>query len=69
MDTRVQIGALERAAGILGGRTQLRRYLNVSTICLALWMSGADPAPPDVFLKVVDLIVEREISDLGGPAR
>ena len=69
MDTQVQIGALERAAGILGGRKQLRRYLNVSTMCLALWMSGAGSTPPDVFLKVVDLIVEREISDLGGPAR
>ena len=55
-------------ASILGGRPELRRYLNVSTMCLALWMSGADPAPPDVLLKVVDLIVDREISDLQRPA-
>ena len=67
MDTRLQIGALQRAEGIVGGRTQLRRYLNVPAMCLALWMSGADAAPPDVFLKVVDLIVDREITDLGAP--
>jgi hypothetical protein len=30
-------------------------------MCLTVWMSGVEPAPTDVFLKVVDLIVERDV--------
>ena len=56
--------ALGRAADILGGPVQLRGYLRVSALVLTLWMSGATALPNDVFLKVVDLIVERDISDL-----
>jgi len=36
----------------------------VSAAALALWMSGAVATPTDVFLKAVDLIVEREVSEL-----
>lgn len=64
MDSRTQISALSRAAGILGGQPALRRYLNVSAVCLGFWMAGTATTPPDVFLKIVDLIVEKDISDL-----
>jgi len=64
MDTPVQIGILRRAAGIVGGTPQLRIYLNVSGLCLGLWMSGADSAPTDVMLKAVDLICEHQMDDL-----
>lgn len=58
MDTAVRTRTLRRAAEILGGRAELRKYLNVSAICLAAWMSGLDTAPTDVFLKAVDIIME-----------
>jgi hypothetical protein len=64
MASRVHMQALRRAADILGGPTQLRDHLKVSALVLTLWMSGALAMPNDAFLKVVDLIVERDISDL-----
>jgi hypothetical protein len=60
----VRTCALRRAAEILGGRRALRTYLNVSAIVLAGWLSGATPPPTDVFLKVVDLIVEKDLDAL-----
>ena len=56
--------ALRRASEILGGFPQLRGYLKVSAVALALWMSGQTAPPTEIFLKVVDLIVERDVSDL-----
>jgi hypothetical protein len=56
--------ALRRAAEILGGPLELRGYLKVSALVLTLWMSGACATPTEIFLKVVDLIVERDVSDL-----
>lgn len=58
MDTVVRTRTLRRAAEILGGRAELRKYLNVSAICLAAWMTGLDTAPTDVFLKAVDIVME-----------
>jgi hypothetical protein len=59
--------ALHRAAEILGGKRPLRAYLNVSAMVLAMWMSGTAPPPTDVFLKVVDLIVEKDLDSLRKP--
>ena len=59
--------ALQRAADILGGRRPLRAYLNVSALLLGMWMSGVTPPPTDVFLKVVDLIVEKDLDSLRKP--
>jgi hypothetical protein len=64
VDPELKICALQRAAKIAGGPAPLRRYLNVSAMCLAMWMSGGAILPDDAFLKVVDLIVERDLSDL-----
>jgi hypothetical protein len=55
------VRTLRRAAEILGGHPQLRKYLNVSAICLAAWMTGVDPAPTDVFLRAVDLVVDADV--------
>jgi hypothetical protein len=63
----VRSQALQRAAAILGGRRPLRAYLNVSALVLGMWMSGAQPPPTDVFLKVVDLIVEKDLDALRKP--
>lgn len=59
MDTAVRVHTLRRAEQILGGRKELRKYLNVSAVCLAAWMAGLDPAPTDVFLKAVDVVMDR----------
>ena len=57
----VRSRALWRAAEILGGTWALRAYLNVPALMLAAWMSGLEPPPTEVFLKVVDLIVENQL--------
>ena len=57
----MRVRTLRRAAQILGGPAQLRKYLNVSALCLAAWMTGADTAPTYVFLKAVDLVMEEVI--------
>jgi hypothetical protein len=64
MASQVHMQALRRAANILGGPLELRGYLKVSALALTLWTSGACAMPTDVFLKVVDLIVERDVCDL-----
>jgi hypothetical protein len=64
MASPVRRKALERAADILGGQPALRRYLRVSAAALALWLSGAAATPTDVFLKAVDVIYDRDLSDL-----
>jgi hypothetical protein len=63
----VRARALQRAATILGGKPRLRAYLNVPALVLGMWMSGATPPPTDVFLKVVDLIVEKDLESLRQP--
>ena len=67
----VRASTLRRAAQLLGGPEALRGYLKVSALCLTLWMSGAEATPTDVFLKAVDVIAERDMSELEskrGPA-
>ncbi len=63
----VRLRALSRGAEILGGRSRLRAYLNVSAVLLGFWMNGTLPPPPDVFLKVVDLIETETLRELRGP--
>jgi hypothetical protein len=60
----VRAETLKRAAAILGGSQPLRAYLNVSAAVLAMWMSGAAPAPTEAFLKAVDVVVEKNIEEL-----
>jgi hypothetical protein len=64
MANGMHMQALQRASDILGGSPELRGYLKVSAVALALWMSGQAAPPTEVFLKIVDLIVERDVSDL-----
>jgi hypothetical protein len=55
----VHIRTLMRAAQIVGGPQELALKLKVTPSHLALWMSGAEPCPPNVFLQAVDLVLER----------
>jgi DNA-binding transcriptional regulator YdaS (Cro superfamily) len=58
----VYIRTLARAAEIVGGATELAFRLKVTPSHLTLWLAGLEPCPPSIFLKAVDLVLEREIS-------
>ena len=51
---------LKRAAERVGGAERLAVQLGVGPGDLALWIDGAAPTPPDIFLKAVDLISEHQ---------
>jgi hypothetical protein len=58
----VYIRTLARAAEIVGGAQELAFRLRVTPSHLSLWMGGLEPCPGDIFLKAVDLVLEREIA-------
>jgi hypothetical protein len=60
----VRTAAVRRASDILGGPSRLRDYLGVSAIALGVWIAGVEPPPTDVFLKAVDVILDRDLQDL-----
>ena len=60
---------LRRAAEILGGIDQLRIYLRASRRQLAAWMQGGEKLPLDLFLKIVDLILEHGSPSIPGTQR
>jgi hypothetical protein len=64
MTPGVRARALRRACEILGGEAPLSRYLRVSALSVAVWIAGAEPPPTDVFLKAVDVIMDRELDEL-----
>ena len=47
---------LQRAAEVLGGRDELESFLKVSDTKLRMWERGIAALPPDLFLKLVDLL-------------
>jgi hypothetical protein len=49
---------LHRAAEQLGGVEELARYLQVSEVRVRIWQRGAIPLPDDIFLRLVDLLIE-----------
>lgn len=60
----VHTRALQRAAELLGGIDALRVYLGVTPIQLGIWMRGGVAPPGDVFLQVVDLLLEHDVKAL-----
>lgn len=60
----VRSQTLARAADIVGGPESLRRRLNISALLLAVWISGAEPLPTDVFLKAVDIVEQEMVESL-----
>jgi DNA-binding transcriptional regulator YdaS (Cro superfamily) len=52
--------ALKCAAEILGSTEALRAYLGVSSAQLHLWMDGGIKPPDSVFLKIADLLAEKQ---------
>ena len=47
------------AADQVGGRRRLRDLLGASSADLAAWISGVSEPPDEVFLRAVELVLER----------
>lgn len=58
----VYIKTLVRAAEIVGGAHELAFKLKVTPSHLSLWLGGLEACPGHVFLKAVDLVLERDIA-------
>ena len=58
MATDVNRHALRLAANRLGGNVQLREFLDVPRGQLLRWMTGMEPLPRPVYLKLVGVILE-----------
>lgn len=63
----VHVKALERAVELQGGTPELAAYLGIPVTTLNLMIDGQIGVPPDLFLKVVDVIVNAELSSMGDP--
>jgi hypothetical protein len=50
---------LKAAADLVGGRRRLRDLLDASSAELAAWISGVAEPPEEIFLRAVELILER----------
>ena len=60
----VHARALQRAAELIGGNEALGRYLGVTPGKLELWRKGSIAPPGEVFLQVVDLLLEHDLATL-----
>lgn len=56
----VHVRTLMRAAEIVGGPVELAFRLKVTPGHLSLWLGGLEPCPSHIFLKAVDLVLERD---------
>jgi hypothetical protein len=64
MANAVEVRALERALDLLGGVEALAQHLEVPARRLELWLRGSASTPPDVFLRVADLLLDRGLTQL-----
>jgi hypothetical protein len=59
----VHVRTLLRAAEIAGGAQALAFRLRVTPSHLALWMGGLELCPSHIFLKAVDVVLERDLAE------
>jgi hypothetical protein len=59
---QLQLKLLARAVEISGGTARLRARLGVAEHALLLWLRGRALMPMDVFLSVVDIILEDDLA-------
>jgi len=64
----LHIELLRKAAELLGGSARLGRELQVPARNLGRWMTGLEPMPRPMFLKVVDLIIALTSEPAEAPA-
>lgn len=67
MPTDVHRRALQRALEISGGIDPLAAYLKVPATAVRFWANGSSPLPGDMFLKIVDLLLDRSMMELQPP--
>lgn len=65
MAASVYSRALQKAVELLGGREQLSRVLQVPKSTIDQWMAGEGKPPREIFLRVVDLILDESASGAG----
>ena len=64
----MHVRTLLRSAEIAGGTQELAFRLQVTPSHLSLWMGGLEPCPSHIFLKAVDLVLEKDLAEHGrGP--
>lgn len=68
MPTEVHRRALRRALELTGDADALARQLKVPSTAVRFWINGSQPLPPDIFLKIVDLLLDHSMADLHLPA-
>lgn len=64
MRSTIHSSAVKRAAVIAGGVAALAADLKVPLGLVEVWAQGAEEVPPAIFIKVVDIILERQLSEL-----
>ena len=67
MAASVHARAVRRAAELLGGRDNLARALHVSLAEIEKWLSGERKPPRELFLRVVDIIIDDSGTAPGEP--
>lgn len=65
MAASVQIRALQKAIELAGGRRALAERLGVGSKDLEKWLAGKADIPRDVFMRVVELIIDELAPDAG----
>lgn len=55
----VYVSTLKQAGVILGGEKALARHLRVPLEDLQRWLAGTEDPPRQVFLRAVDVVLER----------
>ena len=59
----VHARTLRRASDIVGGDAALAAWLHVTPSHLALWLSGAEAPPMEMFLKAVDVVTDNSVRE------
>jgi hypothetical protein len=67
LPTQVHRRALQRALELTGGVEPLAAYLKVPVSAVRFWVNGSSPLPGDVFLRIVDLVLDHSLMDLHPP--
>jgi hypothetical protein len=62
--TSIYTLALARAAEVEGGAKALAKRLCMPAEAVQLWIDGRLPTPGSVFLKAVDILLERSLACL-----
>ena len=68
MPTEIHRRAILRAIEISGDVEALAAHLRVPSTAVRLWANGTSPLPGDLFLRIVDLLLDRSLMELHPPA-